>query len=101
MEIFNKHIFGSDAEEWLKLSKDEKTKWIKTHTNQSSDELINELIETLKKDCKCGCIDCGKNKDNGNISKTNVVEDKAIHNNKTSGNSSRRISKGRNNPKTT
>lgn len=66
MEIFNKHLFGKDAEQWLKLCKDSKKEWILKHTNQSNETLIDAFIQNPKISKECKCLDCGKN---GNISK--------------------------------
>jgi hypothetical protein len=67
MEIFGKHIFGSDAEQWLKLCKEQKKEWVFKYTNQTDETLIDEFIKNTKITKECKCLDCGKN---GNISKT-------------------------------
>ena len=67
MEIFGKHIFGSDAEQWLKLCKEQKKEWVFKYTNQTDETLIDEFIKNPKITKECKCLDCGKN---GNISKT-------------------------------
>jgi len=63
MEIFNVQIFGEDAQEWLKLCKEQKVEWILKHTNQTNLDVINEFVLNPKitKDCKC--MDCGKKKE--------------------------------------
>ena len=63
MEIFNVHIFGEDAQNWLKLCKEEKKQWILKYTNQRNESLINEFIlnPNITKECKC--VDCGKPKE--------------------------------------
>lgn len=66
MEIFGKHIFGTDADDWLKLCKDKKKEWILKHTNQTDETLIDEFVKNPKISKECKCLDCGKN---GNISK--------------------------------
>lgn len=66
MEIFGKHIFGTDADDWLKLCKDKKKEWILKHTNQNDENLIDEFVKNPKISKECKCLDCGKN---GNISK--------------------------------
>lgn len=65
MEIFGKHIFGNDAEAWLKLCKDQKKEWILKYTNQTNEALIDEFINNPKISKECKCLDCGKNKKNG------------------------------------
>jgi hypothetical protein len=71
MEIFGKHIFGSDAEIWLKLCKEEKKQWILKRTNQKDENLIDEFINNPNITKECKCLNCGKN---GNISKTIPTE---------------------------
>lgn len=64
MEIFNKQIFGSDAEEWLQLPTMQQVEWIKSNTNQQSDDLIDEFLSnlpTLGKEKEC--LNCGKDGD--------------------------------------
>jgi hypothetical protein len=65
MEIFGKHIFGNDAEAWLKLCKDKKKEWILKYTNQKNEALIDEFVNNPKISKECKCLDCGKNKKNG------------------------------------
>jgi len=64
MEIFDKQIFGNDAQQWLKLCKDQKKEWILTHTSQTNESLIKDFIENPKISKECKCLDCGKNKKN-------------------------------------
>ena len=71
MEIFNKQIFGSDADEFMKLTTCQKKEWIKKHTNAKDDQQILEFIKNATKGKDCQCLDCGKEKKNGNISKGN------------------------------
>ncbi len=98
MEIFGKHIFGSDAEAWLKLCKEQKKDWILKNTNQRNEDLINDFINNPKITKECKCLDCGKN---GNISKGISEEVKVGNeNNSTSGNGKRRTDKRRNGDKT-
>jgi hypothetical protein len=66
MEIFGKHIFGTDADAWLKLCKEQKKEWILKYTNQKDENLIDEFVKNPKINKECKCLDCGKN---GNISK--------------------------------
>ena len=47
MEIFGRHIFGSDAQQFIDLCFDDQVKWIEKYTNQIlSGKGIN--------DCTCG-----------------------------------------------
>jgi hypothetical protein len=66
MEIFGKHIFGTDADAWLRLCKEQKKEWILKYTNQKDENLIDEFVKNPKISKECKCLDCGKN---GNISK--------------------------------
>lgn len=59
MEIFGKHIFGSDAENWLKQCKEFKKEWILKYTNQTNETLIDEFINNPKISKECKCLDCG------------------------------------------
>jgi hypothetical protein len=98
MEIFGKHIFGTDADAWLKLCKEQKKEWILKYTNQKDENLIDEFVKNPKISKECKCLDCGKN---GNISKR-VSEEVEVgnENNSTSGNGKRRASKRRKDDKT-
>ena len=69
MEIFDKQIFGKDAEGWLKLCKEEKKEWILKYTNQKDENLINQFVLNPKITKDCQCLNCGKEK-----VKTNVME---------------------------
>lgn len=71
IEIFGKIIYGSDAELWLKLCKQEKKDWILKNTNQKNEVLIDEFINNPSISKNCKCVNCGKNV---NISKTDVNE---------------------------
>jgi len=77
MEIFDKQIFGNDAEQWLKLCKEQKKEWILKYTSQNDVEKIKEFIDNAKISKDCKCLDCGKN---GNISKEISTETKTITN---------------------
>lgn len=59
LKIFNVELFNEDVSFFCKLSRKEKTDWIKENTNQKNATLIKEFLdtyETLKKDnCGCGC----------------------------------------------
>jgi hypothetical protein len=98
MEIFGKHIFGTDADAWIRLCKEQKKEWILKYTNQKDENLIDEFVKNPKISKECKCLDCGKN---GNISKR-VSEEVEVgnENNSTSGNGKRRASKRRKDDKT-
>lgn len=87
MEIFGKHIFGTDAEGWLKLCKEKKREWILKHTNQTDESLITEFINNPKISKDCHCFDCGKHKENEPIGIPEKVttSSKSIDNTKLSG----------------
>lgn len=74
IQLFNIQLNGIDAVNFCKLSKEKKVEYIKTHTNQSDDILIDELLNSsLKKlDCCCGCG--GNQSGNGNISSNDAVK---------------------------
>lgn len=76
IQLFNKILFGSDAEAFLELDVNAKVNFIKKHTNQSNDELINEFLTNLPMYKNQGeiCIGCKLAKDDSNISKTNANE---------------------------
>jgi hypothetical protein len=59
MEIFNKHIFGTDADSWLKQCKEYKKEWILKHTNQTDEKVIDEFVNNPKISKECKCLDCG------------------------------------------
>ena len=62
MEIFGKHIFGTCADQWLKLCKEKKREWILKYTSQTDEKIISEFINNAKISKDCHCLDCGKNK---------------------------------------
>ena len=64
IEIFNVQLFGSDADFFLNLSKEDKRLWILSNTNQKSEILIHDFLCTCKKSGK-KCTDCGKNISSG------------------------------------
>lgn len=59
MEIFNKQIFGSDADYFKQMSVIEQVEWIKTYTNQQNDDLINEFLSNIPENNDKNCLDCG------------------------------------------
>lgn len=95
MEIFGKHIFGSDAENWLKQCKEFKKEWILKYTNQTNETLIDEFINNHKISKECKCLDCG-NKRKRVPAKTEISDE----NNNTERVSKRGTNKGRKNNKT-
>jgi len=62
MEIFGKHIFGSDANEFRALPVLEQYEWIKKYTNQNDEDLINEFLSNIPENNDKNCLDCGNNK---------------------------------------
>ena len=87
MNIFNKQIFGSDADWFLAQSCAKKKEWIKKNTNQTNDVLIDEFIKAIRpdKDGECqGCKD--KKLKNETVAKTVPAEvAKPVVDNDTSG----------------
>ena len=62
MDIFNLQIFGSDKEDWLKQSVEDKVEWIRKYTNQQNDEVIQEFINNPKISKDKICLTCGADK---------------------------------------
>ena len=77
MDIFGVHIFGDDAEAWLKLCKEQKTEWILKRTNQTDLNLISEFVSNPKITKECKCLNCEKN---GSVSKRVPKEDATVIN---------------------
>ena len=71
MEIFDKQIFGEDAQEWLKLTKEEKTNWILNNTNQKDASLIAEFVNNPSISKDVHCLDCRDKKEK--ITINNIV----------------------------
>lgn len=71
MEIFGKHIFGNDAQEFLNLCFEDQVKWIEKNTKQRDKEQIKQLLSTLVVG-KEECLDCKQKRESygGNISET-------------------------------
>jgi len=99
MTIFNIELFGSDADWFCGLSKEEQFAWIKANTNQTNDDLINQFLNTPLKNKKEYCFTCRDKKQkisiakivqDGNISKGNEQEI-AKNNKRTSSKSSRKL----------
>jgi hypothetical protein len=92
MEIFGKHIFGEDAEQFCKLSKEDKKEWILKYTNVRSEVVIEEFLNSPinKKDCGCGCG--GNKQKDGNIASGISKEVEASAEPVNNGNASKRNS---------
>lgn len=103
MEIFNIQIFGDDIKGFTHLSCSAKKEWIKTHTNQSNDVLIDEFLQSNYVKKNVCCAKCGEKyiKD-GNISEkvSNSIKSFTSDNN-TSGDGERGTNKRRKQSKTT
>lgn len=67
MQIFDKHLFGSDADWFIKACRKEQKKWILKNTNQKSEVLIEEFLNSKMNLGKEECESCKKEK-NANIS---------------------------------
>lgn len=82
MQIFDKQLYGSDADYFLSLSCSDKNKWIKKNTNQQNDSLIDEFIKTVRADgdeCQ-GCKDAKAKKSDASAIKS--TPKKAVKENK-------------------
>ena len=60
MVIFNKEIFGEDAEWFLNQCCKGKRKWILENTNVTDENLIKEFLESKTIKESVGCLKCGK-----------------------------------------
>lgn len=102
MDIFGRHIFGSDAQEFIDLCFEQQVKWIEKYTNQRDKEQIKLLLSNLVIG-KDECLDCKQKRESygNNISET-VVAEVAIssEDNDTSGVSKRGANKRRKQSKT-
>ena len=78
IQLFNIQLNGIDAENFCKLSKEKKVEYIKTHTNQSDDILIDELLNSSLKKLDCGCGCGGNQSGDGNISSNDAEESTVI-----------------------
>ena len=63
MIIFDKQIFGEDAQQWLQLSKADKNAWILANTNQADEAIIEEFISNPKITKDAHCLDCRDKKE--------------------------------------
>jgi hypothetical protein len=68
IQLFNIQLNGIDAKNFCKLSREKKVEFIKIHTNQNNDFLIDELLNSSLKKLDCGCGCGGNQSGNGNIS---------------------------------
>ena len=69
MVIFNVEIWQKDADNLMALSCADKKKWIKTHTNQQNDTLIEEFLKSVNRgnDEEChGCKQAKNEQPKGN-----------------------------------
>ena len=73
MNVFNKQIFGEDADWFLAQSCLKKKEWIKKNTNQTNDVLIDEFIKAIRPDKDGDCHGC-KDKKNETVAKTVPTE---------------------------
>ena len=71
MEIFGKHIFGSDAQEFIDLCFEDQVQWIEKYTNQRDKEQIKLLLSNLSIGKINECLDCKEKRESygSNISK--------------------------------
>jgi hypothetical protein len=60
MNIFDKHIFGDDAKQWMELSVEDKVEWIRKYTNQQDDAIIEEFINNPNISKDKICLTCGE-----------------------------------------
>lgn len=71
MEIFNVQIFGEDKDQWLLQTVEDKVEWIRKHTNQQDDAIIEEFVNNPNVSKDKICLTCG---DKTNYAKREVVE---------------------------
>lgn len=72
MQVFNVEIWGEDADNFMALSCADKKEWIKKHSNQQSDELIEEFLKSVNRGNDDECQGCKKAKNEQ--PKTNTPE---------------------------
>jgi hypothetical protein len=101
MEIFNIQIFGDTKNEFIHLSCSAKKEWIKTHTNQTDDILIEELLQSNYIKNNACCAECGEKFKENDFSKDNVTEVAVVEPTEVEGDSKRGNRKRGNNTKTT
>ena len=78
MQIFNVQIFGSDKEQWLLQTVEEKVEWIRKYTNQQNDAIIEEFVNNPKISKDKICLTCGLDKSKEEVKE--VVEIAHIEN---------------------
>ena len=71
MDIFGRHIFGKDAQQFIDLCFEDQVAYIEKYTTQRDKEQIKLLLSNLALD-KDECLDCKKQRENygNNISST-------------------------------
>lgn len=72
MQVFNVEIWGEDADKFMALSCSDKKKWIKKHSNQQSDVLIEEFLKSVNRGNDDECHGCKQAKNEQ--PKTNAPE---------------------------
>ena len=72
MQVFNVESWGEDADNFMALSCADKKEWIKKHSNQQSDELIEEFLKSVNRGNDDECQGCKKAKNEQ--PKTNTPE---------------------------
>lgn len=75
MQIFNVQIFGSDKEQWLSQTVEEKVEWIRKYTNQQNDAIIEEFVNNPKISKDRICLTCGLDKQKEEVIVTNEILD--------------------------
>ena len=76
MEIFGRHIFGSDAQEFIDLCFEEQLAYIHKYTTQRDETQIKLLIDNLAVGKIDECLDCKKQRESygSNIGERVVTE---------------------------
>lgn len=71
MEIFGRHIFGSDAQEFIDLCFEDQLAYIEKYTTQRDKDQIKLLLDNIAIGKIDECLDCKKQRENygSNISK--------------------------------
>jgi hypothetical protein len=71
MEIFGRHIFGSDAQEFIDLCFEGQVAYIEKYTSQRDKEQIKLLLDNIAISKVDECLDCKKQRESygSNISK--------------------------------
>ena len=76
MEIFGRHIFGKDAQQFIDLCFEEQLAYIHKYTTQRDETQIKLLLDNLAVGKIDECLDCKKQRESygSNISKNVVTE---------------------------